>query len=176
MPNPLDPIWKAHGITLDAYSVVRRSLQLPPAERAASLQGGQFAAAVNDQEILDALDAAEDELDDQSVMFLYATVEATLRDHVTGHGVLLFPAAVPGPQFGSSLQAWFIELCKDTRMDKVVGLFEPWAGQVGVAQAGSIRKYRHWLAHGKRGAVPQAVTPQFAYTSLMQFLQSCGLT
>jgi hypothetical protein len=80
MPNPLDPIWSAHGITLDAYGVVRRALQLPPAERAAAIHGSQFAAVANDQAILDGLDTPQDELDDQTVMFLYATFEATLRD------------------------------------------------------------------------------------------------
>lgn len=175
MANPLDFIWRAHGITLDSYGVVRRSLSLLAPERAAALHGSQFAAAASDQEILDALDAAEGELDEQTVMFLYATFEATLRDHVTAQGPLLGAAVQPGPQFGPNIQAWFTELCRDARMDKVVGLFEPWAGAIGIAQAGSIRKYRHWLAHGKRGAVPPSVAPPFAYTSLTSFLQMCAL-
>lgn len=173
MPNPLDSIWRAYGITLDSYGVVRRSLSL--AQRALALQGGQFATMNNDQEILDALDAAQEELDDQTVMFLYAAFEARLRDHVTAQGHHLAAAAQPGPQFGPNLQNWFIELCNETRMDKVVALFESWAGPTGVAQAGSIRKYRHWLAHGKRGAIPPSVTPQLAYNSLTSFLQSCQL-
>src|ERR1700678_296748 len=153
MPNPLDSIWRSYGITLDSYGMVRRSLSLSAPERAAVLQGSQFATAANDQEILDSLDAAQDESDDQAIMFLCATFEATLRDHVIAQGALLGAAAQPGLQFGPNLQAWFAELCKDTRMDKVVALFETW----GVAQAGSIRKYRHWLAHGKRGAAPPSV-------------------
>jgi hypothetical protein len=175
MPNPLDSIWRAYGITLDSYGVVRRSLSLAAPERAAVLQGGQFVSAANDQAILDALDVAQEELDDQTVMFLYATFEATLRDHVTAQGPLLAGAVQPGPQFGPNLEAWFTEFCKDIRMDKVVSLFEPWAAATGIAQAGSIRKYRHWLAHGKRGAVPPSVTPQFAYNSLTSFLRSCLL-
>jgi hypothetical protein len=175
MSNPLDAIWRAHGITLDSYGVVRRSLPLAAPDRAAVLHGSEFATAANDQAILDALDAAQEELEDQTVMFLYATFEATLRDHVTAQGSLLGAAAQPGSQFGPNLQAWFTELCKETRMDKVVVLFEPWAGAVGVGQAGSIRKYRHWLAHGKRGAAPPSVTPQFAYNSLTSFLQSSKL-
>jgi hypothetical protein len=175
MPNPLDSIWEAYGITLDSYRVVRRSVSLGPAERTAVLQSGQFATAANDSDIFDALDRAQDELDDQTVMFLYATFEAALRDHLTAQGPLLLAAVQPGPQFGPNLQAWFTETCKDTRMDKVVVLFEPWAGALGIAQAGSIRKYRHWLAHGKRGAGPPSVTPQFAYNSLTSFLRSCSL-
>lgn len=175
MPNPLDPIWHAYAITLDAYAVVRRSLGLGPAERAATLQGSRFATASTDQETLDLLDTAQDEADDQTVMFLYATFEASLRDHLSSQGTLLAGATQPGPQFGPGMQAWFIELCRDIRMDKVIELFLPWAGQVAVAQAGSIRKYRHWLAHGKRGSAPPSVAPLFAYTTLTNFLKSCGL-
>jgi hypothetical protein len=173
MANPLDPIWRAYGITLDSYSVVRRSLTGP--NRALALHGSQFVTAANDQEVLDALDVAQEELDEQTVMFLYATFEATLRDHLSAQGSLLAAATQPGPQFGPSLQTWFTELCKETRMDKIVDLFEPWVGATGIAQAGSIRKYRHWLAHGKRGAAPPSVTPPFAYNSLTNFLQSCHL-
>jgi hypothetical protein len=53
MPNPLDPIWNAHGITLDAYGVVRRALTLGAADRAAALQGGQFGALTTDAQVED---------------------------------------------------------------------------------------------------------------------------
>ncbi len=163
MPNPLDLIWRAYGITLDAFGVVRRSLSIAAPERTAVLQGSQFAKPASNQNILDALDAAQEELDDQTVMFLYATFEATLRDHVTDQAPLLATSTHPGPQFGPNLEAWFTEFCKETRMDRVITLFEPWATSTGIAQAGTIRKYRHWLAHGKRGAAPPSVLPQFAY-------------
>ncbi len=175
MPNPLNSTWRAYGITRDSYGVVRRSISLTASQRALTLQGSRFALAADDQEIFDSLDAAQGELDDQTVMFLYATFEATLRDHIIAQGPLLAAAARPGIQFGPNLEAWFTEICKDTRMDKVVVLFESWAGATAVAQAGSIRKYRQWLAHGKRGAGPPSVTPQFAYNSLTSFLQSCSL-
>ena len=109
MPNPLDPIWNAHRITLDAYGVVRRSLALAPADRAAALHGGQFDAPATGAQVEALLDAAEDTLDEQTVMFLFATFEARLRDHVAAQGPLLGPAAAPGPQFGADLQKWFVQ-------------------------------------------------------------------
>jgi len=121
------------------------------------------------------LDTAQELIDDQAVLFLYATFEAVLRDHVVAQAGHLIGAIHPSAQFGLNMQAWFADICRETRMDKVVDLFSPSVSQTLIAQAGSIRKYRHWLAHGKRGAVPPSVTPLFAYTSLTSFLRSCSL-
>ena len=175
MPNPLDPIWNAHSITLDAYGVVRRALHLSSRGRAAALQGGQFAAPASDSQVEALLDAAEDALDEQTVMFLFATFEATLRDHVAAQAPLLGPAAAPGPQFGPNLQAWFEGQVSRAYLDSVVGLFRPWAGPTLVTQANAIRDYRHWLAHGKRTAPQPPVAPNAAYATLTSFLQACNL-
>jgi hypothetical protein len=175
MPNPLDPIWNAHGITLDAYSVVRRTLALGAAERAAVLSGGQFAAPATDVQVEAFLDTAEDALDEQTVMFLFATFEATLRDHIAAQGPLLGSANAPGPQFGPDLQKWFAQQASRAYLDSVVQLFAPWAGLTLITQAKAIGDYRHWLAHGKRAAAKPSVAPNVAYTTLTNFLQSCNL-
>lgn len=67
------------------------------------------------------------------------------------------------------------EYCDRNRMDDVADLFVSAVGQVLIAQVGNIRKYRHWLAHGRRWAQPPTVTPAFAYRALTAFLQSVGL-
>jgi hypothetical protein len=160
---------------MDAFGVVRRALALDAMVRAQVLQGGQFAAA-SDQQILDLLDAAQDEVDDQAVLFLYATFEARLREHIVAQSGLLTGATQPSAQFGQNLHGWFNDLCRDARMDKVLDLFVPSVNQVLIAQVGSIRKYRHWLAHGRRGLAVPSVTPLFAYRTLTSFLQLCNLT
>lgn len=175
MPNPLDNIWNAHRVTLDAYGVVRRTLALGAAERAAAQLGGQFSAPATDAEVEVLLVAAEDALNEQTVMFLFATFEATLRDHVAAQAPLLGAAAAPGPQFGTDLQGWFANQVKRAYLDSVVGLFAPSAGATLVTLANAIRDYRHWLAHGKRTGAPPSVAPNSAYTTLTSFLQSCNL-
>lgn len=176
MPNPLDPIWNAHGTTIDAYGVVRRALALGPVDRAAALHGSQFDAPATDAQVKGLLEAAEDELNEQTVLFLYATFEATLRDHVAAQAPLLVAAVAPGPQFGTDLQDWFRNQVKRAYLDSVVGLFHPWAGATLVAKANAIRDYRHWLAHGKRTVAPPSVAPNTAYATLTSFLTSCNLT
>jgi hypothetical protein len=63
-------------------------------------------------------------------------------------------------------------------MDGVVKLFGSAVNPVNAtlpSVVGSIREYRNWLAHGKRGPMPPAVAPLSTYQSLTQFLQACGL-
>jgi hypothetical protein len=39
-----------------------------------------------------------------------------------------------------------------------------------VEQVNQVRRYRNWVAHGKRGNLPDSVTPQVAFDRLRQFL------
>ena len=131
---------------------------------------------MTDQQCIDLLDAAQTEVDDAAILSLYATFEAGLRDHVAQQAQLLHGAQQPSPDFGIALATSFSEYCERNRMDDIAGLFASAAGQVLVAQAGNIRTYRHWLAHGRRWAQPPNVTPAFAYQTLTAFLQAAGLT
>jgi hypothetical protein len=110
------------------------------------------------------------------VLFLYAAFEAALRDHVAAQSALLVAAVGPHPTFGPDLATWFADLCDDVRMDGVTRLYTPAAGPALSAFIGTVRKYRHWLAHGRRGTAPPAVNPQLTHARLTQFLQACGLT
>ncbi len=40
-----------------------------------------------------------------------------------------------------------------------------------VEQVNQVRKYRNWVAHGKRGASPSAVDPRAAYDRLLSLWQ-----
>ena len=176
MPNPLDPIWQSYTVVQDSIGVVRRTLIAgggPPMPLTGSQFAGLTAAAV-----ATLLDGAEEAAGEQAVMFLYAAFEATLRTHLMAQGTRLRWTYLPNAQFGVDLQDWFERLCRTVRMDDVAKLFDAavkpvnpnWSGVIG-----TIRTYRHWLAHGKRGLMPAAITPLFAYQFLSQFLTACGL-
>ncbi len=81
MPNPLDPIWDAHVTTRAALKVVRRSMTVAGIDRARACSNSRF-DGLADQQCIELLDAAQTEVDDSVVLSLYATFEATLRDHV----------------------------------------------------------------------------------------------
>jgi hypothetical protein len=174
MPNPPDPIWSAHSTTKAAHKVVKRCVTVPGIDRDKAFSNTGF-AGLTDQQCIDLLDAAQTEVDDAAILSLYATFEARLRDHVTQQAQQLHGAQQPSPDFGVALAASFTEYCDKTRMDELADLFVSTVGQVSLAQVGTIRTYRHWLAHGRRWAAPPRVTPAFAYKTLTAFLQSAGL-
>ncbi len=174
MPNPLDPIWNAHLTGRAALKVVRRCVTVTGINRAIAFSNTRF-DGLTDQQCIDLLDAAQTEVDDSAVLSLYATFEATLRDHIAQQAHHLHAAQHPNPNFGVALATSFSEYCDRNRMDDLADLFASAVGQVLVAQVGNIRTYRHWLAHGQRSAQPSNVTPVFAYQTLTAFLQAAGL-
>lgn len=174
MPNPLDPIWDSHLTSRAALKVARRCVSVAGIGRARAFSNTRF-DRLADQQCLDLLGSAETEVDDSAVLSLYATFEASLRDHVAQQAHHLHGAQQPKPGFGVALATLFSEYCDRNRMDDLADLFHSAVGQVLVAQVGNIRAYRHWLAHGRRWAQPPTVTPSFAYQTLTAFLQLAGL-
>ncbi len=173
MPNPLDPQWQSYNDTQESLALIRRLSEVP-GTRTATLHGTSF-AAMADAAVDAAISVAKQELNAQTVLFLYATFESALRDDLSARSTALATAPGPHPAFGLDLATWFTDLVDDVRMDGVTRLYAPAAGPLLVAMIGNIRKYRHWLAHGRRGTAPPAVTPQFTYARLTQFLRACGL-
>ena len=83
---------------------------------------------MTDPAVVDAVDAAQQELNAQTVLFLYATFESTLRDDLTARSPLLAAANGPHATFGPDLAAWFADPCDDVRMDGVTRLYAPAVG------------------------------------------------
>jgi hypothetical protein len=173
MPNPLDPIWDAHLTARAALKVARRCVIAPGINRVRAFSNTRF-NGLADPQCFDLLDRAQTEVDDSAVLSLYATFEATLRDHVAQQAHHLYAAQQPTAAFGVALAILFMDICERSRMDDLAALFVSAVGQVLVAQVGNIRAYRHWLAHGRRWSQPPNVTPLFAFSTLTAFLQATG--
>ena len=172
MADPLDPLPEAYEVAAESLAATRQAARTPAT--ATLLVGSRLRGRTTAD--VDALVAvARRELDAQTVLFLYATFESTLRDDLTARSALLALAPGPHPTFGRDLAAWFADLCNDVRMDGMTRLYAPAAGPALSAVIGNVRKYRQCLAHGRRGTAPPAVNPRLAYARLTQFLQACGL-
>jgi hypothetical protein len=132
MPNPLDPTWDAHLTARAALKVVRRCVIAPGINRARAFSNTRF-NGLTDQQCFDLLDAAQTEVDDSAVLTLYATFEATLRDHVAQQSHHLNAAHQPTAAFGVALATLFTDNCDRIRMDDLAGLFVSAVGQVLLA-------------------------------------------
>jgi hypothetical protein len=142
MPNSLDAIWDAHRTARAALKVVRRCVNVAGVDRAKVFSNTHF-HGLADQPCMDLLDAAETQLADSAVLSLYATFEATLREHITQQAQHLRAAQQPTAAFGLALAASFAEYCERKRMDDLADMFVSAVGQLLLAQVGNIRTYRH---------------------------------
>ncbi len=112
-------------------------------------------------------DAVLGDLDDLCVLLMFSVFEAAVRERVLDevgaeqsslrHPAIRYAVAAltEGIEHGSFYRV--LELYKD--MD--AGLVE------GVNQ---VRRYRNWVAHGRRGEPQSSVTPPVAYERLQRFL------
>lgn len=120
-----------------------------------------------DQLVLEAKPLS-DELDDLAVVVLFSVFEAAVREYVIAdvtpevdrlrHPALKHAArdVCTGIQEGS-----FFRVLEPFKMGGHADLVE---------QVNQVRRYRNWVAHGRRGKPPAAVDPVAAYERLTRFL------
>lgn len=175
MANPIDVIWADYDAAINVSKVVERCMSVAGVNRERAFANTAFRRQ-SDDDCNRLLAAARRLADEGSVIALYAGFEAHLREHLTSQATLLAAADRPDPAFGRALSGLYATFCARAQMDDVVGLFATAAGQNLVAQVGTIRSYRHWLAHGKRWTpAPPVVSPSFVRKVLALFVETCGL-
>jgi len=176
MTNPLDPIWDAFQTVTNALKVVRRcTTQLPSADAERPLRNTRF-HRVPQADCLQLLASAEERVEDHTVLGLCAAFETALRRHLAQQSQhFRTHANDPDAQFGQKLAVVYEDYCENARMDDIAALFSSTVGSTLVAQAGHIRQYRHWVAHGQRWTAPPPASARFAYETLTEFLRLCGL-
>jgi hypothetical protein len=111
-------------------------------------------------------------LDDFAVLILFSVFESIVRDQVLSdvedekarlsHALIvkIVENAVQEIEHGSFYQV--LEVFKG----RGAGLVE---------EVNQVRKYRNWVAHGRRTAKPDAVDPESAYSRLKRFLDVLGI-
>jgi hypothetical protein len=50
--------------------------------------------------------------------------------------------------------------------------YKPSVGSDLIEMVNQVRRYRNWVAHGRRGDLPPDVTPRLAYDRLSEFLKA----
>lgn len=123
---------------------------------------------VGAKEIVEASALGLDHLDDFAVLVLFSVFESVVRDRAL--------AEIRGERERLS-HPLVIRIVESARDDIENGSFfrvlDAYKAKVDVnlvEEVDQVRRYRSWVAHGRRGAGPESVEPAIAYERLHRFL------
>lgn len=111
-------------------------------------------------------------VDDFAVLLLFSVFEATIRDHAAR---LL--RAASRPELHPLLRAAIndaLDAAEHGGFYRVQTSYKAVDADL-VEMVNQVRRYRNWVAHGRRGVKPDAVDPATAYDRLRRFLTAAGL-
>jgi hypothetical protein len=108
-------------------------------------------------------------VDDLAVLVLFSVFEATVREAVLAE---VKPEAERLRH--ASLQQAAKDACEAIENGSFFRVLDPFkaAGHADlIEQVNQVRRYRNWVAHGRRGEPPMTVEPEAAYDRLKRFLE-----
>jgi hypothetical protein len=110
-----------------------------------------------------------DHLDDFAVLILFSVFESIVRDRVLSD---------ISEERSRLTHALLIKLVDDSIQDvesgsffRVLEVFKSAKTPDLVEEVNQVRKYRNWVAHGRRTDRPEAVDPETAFSRLKRFLE-----
>jgi hypothetical protein len=112
-----------------------------------------------------------DDLDDLCVLLLFSVFEATVRERVLAE----VEAELP-PLRHVAIKRALDEMKEGIEHGSFFKVLEPYKdidAQL-IEQVNQVRRYRNWVAHGRRTEQPAAVNPATAYDRLKRFLERLG--
>jgi hypothetical protein len=122
-------------------------------------------------EILDNSETVLDDLDDLCVLLLFSVFEAIVRDRV------LADVEAELPAFRHVAIKRAVEEMKEAiEQGSFYKVLEPYKVSDAnlIEEVNQVRRYRNWVAHGRRTQQPAVVNPSTAYDRLQRFLDHLG--
>ena len=122
-------------------------------------------------EILNGSQMVLDDLDDLCVLMLFSVFEATIRERVLAE----VDAEIPHLRHATIKHAVgdIREAVEEGSFFKVLEPYKHLDHDL-IEQVNQVRRYRNWVAHGRRSKQPFAVNPATAYERLNRFLELIG--
>jgi hypothetical protein len=121
--------------------------------------------------ILDGSKTILDDLDDLCVLLLFSVFEATIRERVLAD----VEAELP-PLHHVAIRRALDQMKEGIEHGSFFKVLEPFKDFDAnlTEEVNQVRRYRNWVAHGRRTEQPAAVTPITAYERLKRFLDHFG--
>jgi hypothetical protein len=122
---------------------------------------------IDADDIVDDTDLSLAHLDDFAVLIVFAAFEAILRDRAKMDVQEERDRSVH-PLVTRILD----EAARDLDQSSIFRVLEVYKGQDAnlVEEVNQVRRYRNWVAHGRRGQRPSEIDPEAAYDRLKRFL------
>jgi hypothetical protein len=122
-------------------------------------------------EILSGSETVLDDLDDLCVLLLFSVFEAMMRERVLAE----VEAELP-PLRHVAIKRALDEMKEGIEHGSFFKVLEPYKAVDAdlIEQVNQVRRYRNWVAHGRRTEQPSAVDPSTAYDRLKRFLDHLG--
>jgi hypothetical protein len=123
---------------------------------------------VEPSDVIAEADVALGPLDDLAIVVMFSVFEATVRSAVLG----AIAAEAPG-LVHPTLRLAAEEARRAVEEGSFFRVLEPFKSEGGadlVEEVNQVRRYRNWVAHGRRGKQPGNVDPETAYRRLQAFL------
>lgn len=119
-------------------------------------------------EILNGSQTVLDDLDDLCVLLLFSVFEATIRERILAE----IEAELP-PLRHPAIKRALKEMKEDIEQGSFFKVLEPYKDFDAnlIEQVNQVRRYRNWVAHGRRTQQPAVVNPATAYDRLKRFLE-----
>jgi hypothetical protein len=111
------------------------------------------------------------DLDDLCVLLLFSVFEMTVRERALSD----IARELPELHHPILMQAVMNvnETIENGSFYRVLDAFKSLDSSL-VEEVNQVRRYRNWVAHGRRGIQPDNVSPAIAYDRLGRFLQRLG--
>jgi len=119
-------------------------------------------------EILDWVKVIRSNLDGLCILLLFSVFEASVRERALADVAAELPA-LRHPALQHAVRN-LNEALEHGSFYKVTEAYKTLAPDL-VEQVNQVRKYRNWVAHGRRGEPQNAVDPKTAYDRLKRFLE-----
>lgn len=166
----LDDAWKWYESTKFLADAMRRlgEKYWDGLDWTGKLKGDHRLSEVTAEHILERSGRVLSDLDDLCILLLFSVFEATVRADV-----LADIASEVGRLTHPAIRQAAEDLSADVDRGSFYRVMDAYKGADAdlVEQVNQVRRYRNWVAHGRRSKQPPSVEPRIAFDRLKQFIR-----
>ena len=165
----LDEVWEWYEAARDSLRIVRSLLETQPDAIPPSLAAGTVFETQPRSEVLQRLRQAEQELDDLTIVALWASFEQQVLDHLE-QAVQRTLKQKRRDRLQQRILQERLAKPRYWRFEEVLDLYKEIIDPQLVGDVKQVLQYRNWVAHGRTSRMPPNIIPRIAYERLKDFL------